>query len=389
MDLWHKVDLLGRAARWDTCQGCGSQMHRTADDIGRWIYPAVRPDGHRVKLLKVLQSNVCQNDCGYCAFRAGRDLPRASLAPEELARLFDGLYRSGKAEGLFLSSGVCGDANRTSERMLGTLELLRRHYHLNCYIHFKLLPGVQDAVIEQAMRWANRVSVNLEAPNASRLQALSSAKDYDGQLLGTLQRAHAARERLGARVSLTTQFVVGAANETDAELLQRAASLYGELGLARAYYSAFQPIHDTPLENHAATPLWREHRLYQADFLLHHYGFGNDELVYDARGNLPREDDPKSCWARQHPELFPIDVNIATRAQLLRIPGVGPISADRIIARRRLGELRQMRHLGLNTAGERAAASYILLNGRQPAHQLGLWNAPLLHTLPQSAWTLA
>lgn len=273
--------------------------------------------------------------------------------------------------------------------MLGTLELLRRHYKLHCYIHFKLLPGVQDAVIEQALRWADRVSVNLEAPNASRLQALSHAKDYDKELLGTLQRAHAARERLGARASLTTQFVVGAANETDAELLQRAAALYGELRLARAYYSAFQPIRDTPLENHAATPVWREHRLYQADFLLHQYGFGNDELVYDAGGNLPREDDPKSCWARQHPEVFPIDVNIAPRAQLLRIPGVGPISADRIIARRRLGELRQVQHLGLNSAGERAAAPYILLNGRQPAHQLGLWNATLLRALPEPAWTLA
>lgn len=377
MDLWQKVDLLGNAAQWDTCQGCGTQMHRRADDIGRWIYPAVRPDGHRVRLLKVLQSSVCQNDCRYCAFRADRDQQRTAFTPDELARLVNGLYRAGRAEGVFLSSGVCGNPQRAAERMLATVELLRQHYRLSCYIHFKLLPGVQDAIIESAMRWADRVSVNLEAPNAQRLQALSGAKDFDGQLLGTLQRAHLMRERLGSRVSLTTQFVVGAAGETDAELLQRAAALYGELRLARAYYSAFQPVPNTPLEGHAPTPLWREHRLYQADFLLHTYGFGADELVFDSRDNLPREADPKLTWARQHPERFPIEVNRASRSELLRIPGIGPVTADQIIRRRRLGQLRDMRHLGLNSLGERRAAPFVLLEGRQPAPQLELWSAAL------------
>ncbi len=375
MDLWQKADLLGRAAQWDACQGCGTQMHRVADDIGRWIYPVVRPDGRRVKLLKVLQSNVCQNDCRYCAFRAQRDLPRISFTPDELARLFDGLYRSGRAEGIFLSSGVCGNANRAAERMLATTELIRERYRLNCYIHFKLLPGVDDAVIEAALHWANRVSTNLEAPSEARLKALSTVKDYDYGLLGTLRRAHAARERLGSRVSITTQFVVGAANETDAELLQRAAALYGELGLARAYYSAFQPVEGTPLEYHAPTPLWREHRLYQADFLLNRYGFDASELVFDSNGNLPREADPKLCWARQHPERFPVEVNTATRSELVRIPGIGPVSADEILARRRLGSLRDLHHLGLTSAGARAAAPYVLLDGRRPVHQLELWRA--------------
>lgn len=373
MDLWQKVDLLGCAAQWDACQGCGTQMHRKADVAGQWIYPAVRPDGRRVRLLKVLQSNVCQNDCRYCAFRAARDLPRTAFTPDELARLFVDLYHSGRAEGLFLSSGVCGETNHAAERMLATVELLREKYQLRCYIHFKLLPGVQDAIIEAAMRWADRVSTNLEAPNPERLQALSTAKDFEGQLLGTLRRAHQMREQLGSRVSLTTQFVVGAAGETDAELLQRVAALYRELHLARAYYSAFQPVSHTPLEGHPPTPLWREHRLYQADFMLSLYGFHVDELVLDSEGNLPRETDPKLAWARQHPERFPIEINTAPRSELLRIPGIGPKTADVILQRRRLGGLRDLRHLGLNSAGERAAAPYVLLDGRRPIHQLELW----------------
>lgn len=376
MDLWQKVDLLGSAAQWDTCQGCGTQMHRHADDLGRWIYPAVRPDGRRVRLLKVLQSSVCQNDCRYCAFRAERDQRRTAFTPDELAHLVDDLYRSGRAEGVFLSSGVCGGTHRAAERMLATVELLRRRYRLNCYIHFKLLPGVQDAVVESALRWADRVSVNLEAPNAQRLQALSGAKDFDGQLLGTLRRAHALREQLGSRASLTTQFVVGPAGETDAELLQCAAALYDELRLARAYYSAFQPVASTPLEGHAPTPLWREHRLYQADFLLHTYGFAASELVFDGQGRLPREADPKLTWARQHPERFPVEVNRASRSELLRIPGIGPATADLIIERRRFGRLRDLRHLGLNSLGKHRAAPYVLLEGRRPAHQLELWSAP-------------
>ena len=373
MDAMEKVDLLGRAAQYDLCGGCGSRTSRVRDDLQRWIYPAVRPDGKRVALLKVLQSNVCEKDCSYCGNRSGRDVRRQSLTPDELARTFDSFARRGLVQGLFLSSGVWGSAARASERMLATVELVRRRYGFKGYVHLKILPGADDACVEAAVRMAHRVSVNLEAPNAQRIPALSSTKDFGRELLGPLLRADRVRRHLERPVSITTQFVVGAADESDRELLTTSASLYNAMGLARAYYSAFQPIRDTPLENHPATPTWREHRLYQADFLLRQYGFSIEEIVFDPDGKLPRHTDPKRLWALQHPGCFPVEINTASHAQLLRVPGIGPKSAQKIAKRRRLGTLSDVSHLGLSKATLRRAAPFVLLDGRQPAHQLQLW----------------
>jgi len=371
MELWDRVVYLGRAAQYDTCQGCGTQAHRLRDDIGRWIYPAVRPDGKRVKLLKILQSNACINDCAYCAQRSGRDTRRCTLSPDELARLFHQLVTRRRAEGLFLSSGVCGSVNKATERMLATVELVRWRYGFRGYVHLKILPGADQASIEQSVRWANRVSVNLETPNAHRLSQLSRAKRFE-ILLATLRSAHQARERLARRVSITTQFVVGAAGESDREILSTAAALYRQVQLARIYYSAFQPILDTPLENHSPTPAWREHRLYQADFLLRQYGFQFHELVFDSQGQLPRKADPKLIWAWEHPEYFPVEVNKASRRELLRVPGIGPISARRIIERRRQGHLRDLKDLGLAPSSARRAAPFVLLDGVRPSFQPSL-----------------
>jgi predicted DNA-binding helix-hairpin-helix protein len=373
MDLWQKVNLLGEAAQYDTCQGCGTHTHRMRDDIGRWIYPAVRPDGTRVRLLKVLQSNVCENDCAYCAHRSGRDIRRSAFSPDELARAFYDLVRGGQAEGLFLSSGVCGPVGRASERMLATVELVRQRYQFKGYIHLKILPGAEDASIEAAVKLAHRVSVNLEAPNAERIRALSRTKDFEGQLLAPLRVAHRLRRELGRPVSMTTQFVVGAAQESDRELLKTSSQLYREIDLERAYYSAFQPVPDTPLENHPATPTWREHRLYQADFLLRQYGFVFDDLVFDEQGNLAAHADPKLLWATHHPERFPIEVNTASREDLLRVPGVGPKSASNILGRRRQGRICVLDQLGLPRALAQRAAPFVTLNGRRPEFQLPLW----------------
>jgi predicted DNA-binding helix-hairpin-helix protein len=372
MDIVRKVGLLGEAAQYDICRGCGTHDSRTHDELGRWIYPAVRPDGQRISLLKVLQTNVCEQDCYYCANRAQRDTRRVSFSPEELARAFDEMLARGLVQGLFLSSGVCGQAHRAMERMLATVELLRRRYHFGGYIHLKILPGAEDASVEAAVRMAQRVSVNLEAPNPRRIAALSPTKDF-ASLLGPLRRAHRIRRDLGRAVSMTTQFVVGAAGETDQEILASATGLYGELRLARAYYSAFQPIRDTPLENHPATPAWREHRLYQADFLLRQYGFRFQELVFDGGGNLSSTTDPKLLWARSHPELFPLEVNSATPEQLLRVPGIGPRSAQRILHWRRSATLHDIQAIGRAGADARRAAPFILLDGRQPTHQLLLF----------------
>ena len=373
MEMEHKIDLLGEAAQFDVCRGCGTHTNRTRDDIGRWVYPAVRPDGTRVALLKVLQTNVCERDCAYCANRSGRDTRRSAFQPEELAATFDRMARRGLCQGLFLSSGVCGDVGRASERMLATVELVRKRYAFRGYIHLKILPGADDATIEASVRLADRVSVNLEAPNAQRLVALSRSKDFRGELLAPLRQADRIRRVVGPSVSLTTQFVVGAAGEADREILATTTGLYRDLGLARAYYSAFQPVRDTPLEGLAPTPTWREQRLYQVDFLLRRYGFRFDELCFNAQGNLPRDADPKQVWAWRHPEFFPVEVNRANLETLLRVPGIGPISAQRILGRRRAAPLRDLRDLGMGEAGARRAAPYILLDGRAPTRQLGLW----------------
>lgn len=377
-NLWDKVDLLGGAAQWDTERGC-SQSGRTRGVDGgarggveRWIYPAVRPDGKRIRMLKVLQSNMCENNCAYCAFRRDRDVPRSAFRPEELAALFNDLVQRRRAEGLFLSSGICSNPIRATERMLATVELVRKRYGFGGYIHLKVLPGADQGGIEESVRLATRVSVNLEAPNERRIGALSREKSY-ADLVRCLTETDRARRQANRWVSMTTQFVVGASGESDQELLQASDALYGNLGLARAYYSAFQPVPHTPLENQPPTPPLREHRLYQADFLLRQYGFGMQELVFDAGGNLPAEADPKQVWAQRHPEFFPIELNRADTRELVRIPGIGPKSAARIVARRRQGRLRGLDHAGLRGALAQRAAPYVLLDGRRPTYQAELW----------------
>jgi len=373
MDLLQKIDLLGESARFDICRGCGSHDSRVKDDLGRWIYPAVRPDGKRIDMLKILQSNVCEKDCAYCANRSGRDVRRISFKPDELAQGFSELLRRGRVQGLFLSSGVCGSTAHATERMLATVEILRRRYLFGGYIHLKILPGADDASIEAAVRMADRVSVNLEAPNALRIGALSKGKDFERDLLAPLRKADKIRRYAGRSVSMTTQFVVGAAGECDSEILTTSTQLYSGIHLARAYYSAFQPIGDTPLENHPPTPAWREHRLYQADFLLRQYGFALQEIVFQPDGNLAREVDPKLQWAIHHPEFFPLEINSASPEELLRVPGIGPVSARRIVQQRGKARLRELSHIRLSGADGGRAAPYILLDGRRPSFQMALW----------------
>lgn len=375
MDLQHKLALLGAGAQTDlACGSCGEGQVRVRDDVGRWIYPAVRPDGQRIRMLKILQTNACEKDCYYCATRRQREQPRATFQPDELARLFDHLHRARLAEALFISSGVVGGGTRTLERMLATAELVRRQYGFRGYLHLKLMPGVETAAIERALQLADRVSVNLEVPSSEHLAKLSSTKRYTEELLAPLQIAKRLIDHDPAlrHKTLTTQFVVGAADETDRDIVARAAQLYRELQLARVYYSAFQPVENTPLEDHAPTPLLREHRLYQSDFLLRKYGFTFDELIFDARGNLPTQADPKTMWAVQHPEFFPVEVNRASREALLRVPGLGPVSVRRILQLRRTQKLRTIEQLARIGADEKRAAPFILLDGRAPACQLTL-----------------
>lgn len=376
MDTYQKVEALGRAAQYDVCgEACGTEASRVRDDLGRWIYPAVMPDGKRVKLLKVLQSNACTNNCYYCANRVGHNHPRLSFSPDELARAFDQMQRQGLVEGLFLSSAICGRPARAMDRMLATVELIRGKYQFPGYIHLKILPGVTQAHVEQAVRLASRVSVNLEAPSSERLSHIAPGKSLK-ELMEPLRWVHGLRlesEGKLAPAGQTTQFVVGAADEPDRELLQTVAELYGQVELHRVYFSAFQPVPDTPLADHPSTPLWREHRLYQSDFLLRQYGFTFDELIFNAEGNLPHQADPKRVWAMAHPERFPIEVNHASREQLLRVPGIGPRSVSRILRWRREGRFRTLNDLKKTGAVIQWAAPFVLLDGRPAPYQMELW----------------
>jgi predicted DNA-binding helix-hairpin-helix protein len=373
MDVEQKLDLLVQGAEYEACSAYPANPRPAPDDVTRWITQVVRGDGRPMPVLKILQTNACARDCFYCPFRAGRDYRRVAFKPEELARLFYQLYHARLVEGLFLSSGIVGRGEYSQEQMVATVEIVRRKYDFRGYVHLKLMPNASPAAIERAMQLANRVSVNLEAPNAERLARLTGTKDFEAGLLGPLRIARRIADRDGLRVSQTTQLVVGAAGESDREILERSTQVYRELGLSRVYYSAFSPVPDTPLENLPATPPIREHRLFQADFLLRQYGFSVDELGFDAGGNLPADLDPKTAWALRHPDRFPLDVNRASREELLRVPGIGPRSAERILSRRCQGRLRSPADLSALGVQVHRATPFVLLDGPRPPVQLPLW----------------
>jgi len=380
VDSIGKLELLGAAAEYEAAEDVGlfGQKVGPADcpaELQRCIAQATLPGGRRVPMLKTLVSSVCENDCRYCAFRSGRDTRRATFTPDELARLSDQLWRKGLVKGIFLSSGVVGGGARTQDSIIATAELLRRRYRFPGFLHVKIMPGAERDQVAETLRWADRVSVNLEAPNAQRLSDLAPRKQFSADLYSRLRWAHELRQRVvGRRPSITTQFVVGAVGETDVELLLTSEHLYRELGLARTYYSGFGPVPDTPLEDQPPIALWREHRLYQASFLLRDYGFDVEELPFSQAGNLPLELDPKLAWARAHLQESPVEVNTADRGLLLRIPGIGPKTADRILQARRTGRLSELVHLQRLGIAAKRAAPFVLLDGRQAPRQLSLWS---------------
>ncbi len=375
-DARKKVDILGHAAQYDVCgEACGTEAARRRDNLGKWIYPAVMPDGKRIALLKVLQTNACEKNCAYCVNRLGHDMRRTTFSPEELSRLFDQMVQAKLVQGLFLSSGICSGGQRTMDRLLATVELVRSRYQFKGYVHLKMLPGATRDQVERAGQIANRVSVNLEAPNMARLSQIAPKKERDEVLNPMRWASEFIRKGEGrwAPGGQTTQFVVGAADESDKEILTTTSYLYDKLSLHRAYFSAFQPVRGTPLEGKPFTPAWREHRLYQCDFLFRLYDFRLDELVFDERGDLPRDADPKTMWAQRHPEYFPIEVNRATREELLRVPGIGPRSAARIVRERGSARFTSLSDLRKTGAVSQRAAPFVLLAGRRPPYQLALY----------------
>jgi len=399
MDIREKLDLLGQAAQFDDCASSLSspsslsplvdyglfarpeQNCPAGPDMFPYISHLTTPDGRRRPILKVLQTSVCQNDCNYCAFRAGRDFRRAHFTPDELAHGFDLMQRAGVVQGLFLSSGIAG-TRQTMDEMIATVELVRNKYDFRGHVHLKLLPGAEADQIARAIQLADRVSANLEAPTPETLARLAPRK-RTAELVGPLRTAatliRQTREASavipqvgGARLGVSTQFVVGPAGESDRDLLETVQALHREVRFARVFYSAFNPIRDTPLEHVTPTDPRREFRLYQADFLLRRYGFAVEEMAFDTAGLLSPDVDPKAAWARAHPERFPIEVNQAPLAELLRVPGIGPTSARAIVQARRQANLRELGDLRKLGARADQAAPYVLLAGRRPPHQMPL-----------------
>jgi predicted DNA-binding helix-hairpin-helix protein len=368
-----KLSVLAQAAQHDLSCACGPSTPRRRAANGTWIYPAALPSGQRVPMLKVLQASGCERNCIYCSERLGGQGPALTFLPDELARLFVTLHREGRVFGLFLSSAIRDTARSTMDRVLATAEVLRSRYQYRGYLHLKIIPGADSGQIDRAMALATRVSVNMEAPTRTHLSRIAPNKRFEEHILAAIRQvARAKEEGRFARAGQTTQLVVGAAGEADRDIASAAARLYRDFGLERVYYSAFQPRPGTPSENRPPVPFVREHRLYQVDFLLRSYGFGLDEIQFNAQGGLPLDEDPKLRWARSHPERFPIEVNTAPALELVRFPGIGPRTAKRIVQLRRKERLRSVDALRAAGALCGAASPFVLLDGRRASYQLSI-----------------
>jgi predicted DNA-binding helix-hairpin-helix protein len=345
-----------------------------------FVHPAQLPNGKQIKLLKTLLSSACERDCYYCPFRAGRDFRRATFKPQEFAELFMKLNQANAAEGIFLSSGIAAGGANTQNKILDTAEILRNRLGYRGYMHLKIMPGAEKGQVERLMQLADRVSINLEAPNSERLSRLAPGKTFIEELFRPLRWVEEIRQTQPSYKgwnnrwpSTVTQFVAGGSDESDLELLTTTDWLMKNVRLKRAYFSAFHPISDTPMENKPAVDPLREHRLYQASFLLRDYGFDLEEMPFTLDGNLPLPTDPKLAWAEQNLREKPVEINRAQRHELLRIPGIGPKSVDEILKARRFQKFRDLtalRKMGIIVA---RAAPFLLLDGRRPETQMALF----------------
>jgi predicted DNA-binding helix-hairpin-helix protein len=361
----------------DSSQECAPQINGKSYS-GIPISEVTRSGGVKMKVLKSMLTTACERNCYYCPFRAGRSMRRANFKPDEMATTFMEVHNSGAVEGMFLSSGILKGGITTQDKLLDTAEILRKTHHYRGYLHLKIMPGAERDQVKRAMQLANRVSVNLEAATEKHLEKLAPKKDFFRELFQPLKWAHEIRQEFprgtwnGRWASSVTQFVVGAVGESDLELVSVSERLYRDHGLQRAYYSPFHPIENTPLEHVEPESETRKLRLYQSSFLLRDYGFSMEEMPFDLKGNLPRDIDPKTAMARQTLIHTPIEINSATKEELLRVPGFGPKSVEAILRNRRLRkfvDLSQLKKIGIQSE---IARDFILMNGKRPARQLAL-----------------
>ena len=357
MDLGTKLSILADAAKYDASCASSGTIKRNArkggigSTTGTGICHSYTPDGRCVSLLKILLTNYCIYDCLYCINRLSSGVRRARFTPEEVVQLTLDFYRRNYIEGLFLSSGIIRNPDYTMEQVVWVAKTLRVEHRFRGYIHLKTIPEASLELIEEAGKWADRISINVELPTQNDLTQLAPEKNIERiECSMSVIKARVEQSKVERRendkaptfapAGQSTQMIVGATPANDATILGRASALYREHKLRRVYYSAFSPIPDAssklPL---IAAPLVREHRLYQADWLMRFYGFNVSELTTASRPDLSLEIDPKLAWALRHRENFPVDLNRAPREVLLRVPGLGVRNVERILCVRRWHQL--------------------------------------------------
>ncbi|MCU0797716.1 MAG: putative DNA modification/repair radical SAM protein [Akkermansiaceae bacterium] len=388
MELQQKLAILADAAKYDaSCASSGAQRRDSRDGKGvgstggAGICHSYAPDGRCISLLKVLLTNRCLYDCHYCINRRSSNVRRAAFTPEEVVRLTLDFYKRNYIEGLFLSSGIVRSADHTMEQVVAVARTLREEHDFRGYIHLKTIPEASPELIELAARYADRISINLELPSQKSLDRLAPEKNLDrtkhamGRIRLKLEDA-ADRKKNGDRrlrhaTGQSTQVIVGADESTDADFLARSEELYGSYRLRRVYYSAFSPIPEpSAILPARPAPLLREHRLYQADWLMRFYGFHRSEILDPAKPHLDLHLDPKLAWALRNRALFPLDLRTATREQLLRVPGLGPRNVDRILALRRLAPIRLADLSRLRVPLDKVRPFLITTDHRPPATEL-------------------
>lgn len=383
MNLLDKLTILTDAAKYDaSCTSSGvirgsrpGMIGNTSSSIAGCCH-SFSADGRCISLLKVLMTNYCVYDCKYCINRRSNDTRRTAFTPRELAELTVQFYRRNYIEGLFLSSGVLRDPDYTTLRMIETLRLLRREFAFNGYIHAKAIPGTSPELVQQLGYLADRLSVNIKLPSQKGLAALAPDKSKAAILApmrlieaqGRQNKEELVKYRHApafAPAGQSTQLIVGATEDSDRHILHLTESLYDRYRLKRVFYSAYVPVVENPLlpDLHTKPPLLREHRLYQADWLLRFYGFRADELLDDQHPNFDPMLDPKCYWAITHPEQFPVEIMTADLGRLLRVPGIGPTGARRILSARRTGLLHfdDLKKMGIVL---KRAQFFILCGGR-------------------------
>ena len=379
--IQEKLRILSDAAKYDVaCTSSGVNRRGQADGMGNSIAAGIchsfSADGRCISLLKVLMTNYCIYDCKYCKNRVSNDIPRTAFTPEEIAKLTMDFYRRNYIEGLFLSSGIIGNPDYTMELMYQAIFLLRTKYHFYGYIHVKGIPGAAPRLIERIGYLVDRMSVNLELPTADALRELAPNKHRKTILKPMRQIQNGINENKNELIvykhapkfvsgGQSTQMIIGATPESDYQIVQVAESLYQKFQLKRVFYSAFVNVNEDkslPALT-SGPPLLREHRLYQADFLLRFYGFEARELLSEKHPNFNVFLDPKADWALQHLELFPMEINRVSYEMLLRIPGIGVKSAQRIVRARRNGRL-DFEHLKKIGVVLKRALYFITCNGK-------------------------